>query len=185
MRIHSLAFVVLTACGGDDAVQVSDVVDLKITVSSGDVAGGVVVDEKNVNTESGNPYGVFVQGARDEIGGDPSRIAVDGAALTLEPTSKNVTSLGAVFAGMTKLEFVMNGSSVRYGVATRDMVATDGAGPVAFTVAFDSDDIPSADFADLASGSFKIVLSGPPAAGFETASADAELKVSLTFSAYE
>ena len=184
--MRSLPFVfVLAACGGDDPVQVSDVVDLKITVSSGDVAGGIVQDEKNISTESGNPYGVFVQGARDEIGRDPSRITVDGTALLLEPTSKNVTTLGAVFAGTTKIELVMNGSTARYAVASREMLAADGAGPIELAVAFDSSDIPAADYADLASGSFKVALSGPPAPGFDTASADADLKLSLTFSAYE
>ena len=185
MRLTTLLPIALLAACSDDPVQVSDVVDLKITVSSGDVTAGVLQDEKNVNTESGNPYGVFVQGARDEIGHDPSHITVDGTSITLQATSKNVTTLGAVFAGSTKLEFIMNGSSARYAVATRDMLAADGAGPVAFTVDFDSDDIPEADYADLASGSFKVMLSGAPAAGFEAANADADLTMSLTFSAYE
>jgi hypothetical protein len=170
---------------GDDPVSVSDVVDLKLSVSSGDVQNGMLLDEKNVNTESGNPYGVFVQSARDEIGGEPSRITVDGAAVSIDPSSNNVTTVGAVFLGATKIEFVMNGSTTHYAVATRDVLAADGGGPVEFTVDFDSDDIPAADFTDLASGSFKVAISGPPAASFPGANADANLKISLTFSAFE
>lgn len=175
--------VLATACS-DDPVSVSDVVDLKISVSSGDVSGGVVFDEKNVNTESGNPYGVFVQTARDEIGGEPSRITVDAAAVTVDATSNNVTNLGEVFTGVTKIEFVMS-STGRYAVATRDVLVADAVGPIAFTVAFDSDDVPAADFSELAAGSFKVALSGPPAATFAAANADANLTLSLTFSAYE
>jgi hypothetical protein len=169
----------------DDPVSVSDVVDLKLTLSSGDVANNILRDEKNVNTESGNPYGAFVAKAREEIGGDPSHIAVTGTAVTIGATSRNVTMLGQVFAGATKLEFVMNGSSTPHAVATKSVGAADGAGPIPFLVAFDSDDIPAADYTDLASGSFKVVLSGPPASGFAAANADADITISLTFEAFE
>ena len=187
MRLHH-AFVCLGLFAGgcsDDPVSVSDVVDLKLTLSSGDVAGGTLLDEKNVNTESGNPYGVFVQMAREEIGGDPSRITVEATGVTVDATSRNVTTLGAVFAGATKLEFIMNGSATAHTVATRDVVAADGAGPVPFEVSFDSDKIPDADYADLASGSFKVALAGPPASTFAAANADADITLSLTFKAYE
>jgi hypothetical protein len=90
-----------------------------------------------------------------------------------------------VFTGAAKFEFIMNGSSTPYAVATRDVVAADGAGPIEFDVDFDSDTIPDADYSDLASGSFKVALSGPPAAGFEAANADADLTISLTFEAFE
>lgn len=188
MRLHYLCasfLAVSIGCSDDDPVSVSDVVDLKLTLSSGDVENGTLRDEKNINTESGNPYGVFVQKARDEIGGEPSRITIEGTGITLNATSKNVTTLGGVFLGATKLELVMNGSTTPYPVATHDFMAADGAGPVAFSVDFDSDDIPAADYTDLASGSFKVSLSGPPAVGFKAATADADLTLSLTFEAFE
>ena len=187
MRIHHLlvCFGLLAGACSDDPVSVSDVVDLKLVLSSGDVSGGNLLDEKNVNTESGNPYGVFVQMAQESIGGDPSRITVEATGVTVDATSRNVTMLGAVFAGATKLEFVMNGSATAHTVATRNVVAADGAGPVPFDVTFDSDKIPDADYADLASGSFKVVLSGPAASTFAAANADADITLSLTFKAYE
>ena len=184
-RTACLALALAAGCSDDDPVSVSDVVDLKLTLSSGDVSNGSLYDEKNINTESGNPYGAFVSQARTEIGGDPSHIAVTGTAVTVEATSKNVTMLGAVFAGATKFEFIMNGSTTRYAVATKDVVAADGAGPVSFAVNFDSDAIPAADYAELASGSFKVALSGAPAAGFEAANADADITISMTFEAFE
>jgi hypothetical protein len=105
--------------------------------------------------------------------------------VTIDATSRNVTMLGQVFSGAAKLEFIMNGSSTPYAVATKNLVATDGAGPIQFAVDFDSDEIPAADYADLASGSFKVMLSGPPAAGFAAANADANITISLTFEAFE
>lgn len=174
----------LVACA-DDPVQVSDVVDLKVTVSSGDVEAGALLEEKNINTESGNPYAVFLSGARDTLGREPGRITVEAAALTLEPTSRGVASLGEVFAGTTRLELVMNGSTTRYPIASHDMIAADAAGPITFDAELDSVDLPEADFADLASGSFKVVLAGPAAPGFAGAKADADLRMSLTFGAYE
>lgn len=184
LRTTCVALVLAAGCS-DDPVSVSDVVDLKLTLSSGDVDSGTLYDEKNVNTESGNPYGVFVSTARDEIGGDPSHISVTGAAVTVDATSNNVTTLGAVFAGATKFEFIMNGSDTHYVVATKDVVTADTAGPVTFAVDFDSDTIPDADYTELAAGSFKVALSGPPAAGFEAANADADITISLTFEAFE
>jgi hypothetical protein len=184
-KLLCAALVLVAACG-DDPVSVSDVVDIKLSLSSGDVAGdGTMVADKNINTESGNPYGAFVQFARDEIGGDAGRITVDGAAITVDATSSGITDLGEVFLGVTTVEFVMNGSSAIYPVATRAVVLDDGPGPVEFDVDLDSDDIPDEDFADLASGSFKVAISGTAADGFEAANADADMTVSLTFSAFE
>jgi hypothetical protein len=185
LRTGLLPFLVLAVGCSDDPVSVSDVVDLKLTLSSGDVANSTLLDEKNVNTESGNPYGAFVQKARDEIGGEPSHISVTATAVTVDATSNNVTMLGQVFAGATKFEFVMNGSTTRYAVATKDVVVGDGAGPIPFAVDFDSDRMPQVDYADLAAGSFKVSLSGPPAAGFAAANADADITISLTFEAFE
>jgi hypothetical protein len=185
LRTAFVSLLVLAVGCSDDPVSVSDVVDLKLTLSSGDVANATLYDEKNVNTESGNPYGAFVAKAREEIGGDPSHIAVTGATVTVDATSRNVTMLGAVFTGATKFEFIMNGSTTHYAVATKDVVAGDGAGPITFAVDFDSDTIPDADYANLASGSFKVALSGPPAAGFAAANADADITISLTFEAFE
>lgn len=184
-RTALLPLVLLLGCGDDDPVSVSDVVDLKLTLSSGDVSNNALYDEKNVNTESGNPYGAFIARARDELGRAPSRIAVTGTTVTVDATSKNVTTLGAVFTGTTTFELIMNGSTTRHVVATNDVVAADGAGPITFTVDFDSDAIPDADYAELASGSFKVALSGAPAPSFAAANADADITISLTFEAFE
>ena len=182
--LTALTLLAATACG-DDPVSYSDPVGIALSVKSGDVGAGAVLEEKNINTESGNPYGAFVTAAEAEIGGSPSRISVDATTLTLDATSKNVDELPAVFAGVVSVSFVMNTSGATYPVASGTIGADDGAGPVALDVDFDSDDMEDADYDDLVGGSFKVVLAGVSATGFANLDADANLSVVLTFRAYE
>ena len=60
-----------------------------------------------------------------------------------------------------------------------------GVGPVAVDVAFESSAVPTADFAKLLGGSFKVVIRGPAAATFSTKGAQANLQVTFTFAAFE
>ena len=174
----------LTIGCGDDPVSYSEPVGLSLSVASGDVDNGTLLDEKNINTESGNPYGAFADAARDAVGGEPSSIEVDAVSLGIDD-STGVTALDEIFAGDVDVSFVMNGSDELYPVAIHGIVAEDDAGPVDFHVHFDSDAVSDADYTELVGGSFKVVLSGEAAAGFEAASADADLSLVLTFTAYE
>jgi hypothetical protein len=180
----ALPAVLFAACD-DDPVSYSEPVGLALSVTSGSVEGDSLRAEKNVNTESGNPYAAFVARAEAAIGGSPSRIAVEGAALSLDATSRNVVVLTEVFAGVIDVAFVMNASRSTYPVADLALEPDAGAGPAAMVVRFDSGDMPDADHGDVVSGSFKAVLSGPAAAGFATLDADADVSLVLTFAAYE
>jgi len=181
--VVAVAAVSSAACGGDP-VTYSDPVGLSLSVASGDVDNGVLADEKNINTESGNPYGAFSSAAQDAIGGLPSSIDVEAATLTIEG-STGVAALEEIFAGDVEVAFVMNGSDQAYPVAVRTIAVGDGAGPVDLEVPFDSDSVTDADYPDLVGGSFKVLLTGDAAAGFAGASADADLSLVLTFTAYE
>jgi hypothetical protein len=177
-----LSAALLAACGSDP-VSYSAPVGLSLDARSGDVVGGSISADKNVNTESGNPYGAFVNGAVQALGRAPSRIAVTSATLELESSSTGVASLQEVFAGTVTLGFVMNGSSTVYPVAS--VASPTGAGPVALSVSFDSGSMPPADYADLAGGSFKVELDGGAAPGFAAAAATARMTATLGFVAYE
>ena len=181
----SLGALGLAACGGDDAVSYSAPVGIKLQVRSGDVAGGVASTDKNINTESGNPYAAFIADARDALGGnDPGRIEVEGVTLTLATTSTGVTTMGEVFDGTTEVQFVMNSNNTSYPVASIAVVATTGAGPIDLDVGFDSTTVADADWSGVVGGSFKVVLTGPAQADFENAGADADLDATFTFGAY-
>lgn len=185
VRLLAVAtFTALAAGCGDDPVSYSDPVGMSLSVASGDVDNGTLVDEKNINTESGNPYGAFSSAAQSAIGGIPSSIEVDAATLTIGDAT-GVDALEDIFVGEVAVTFVMNGSDVAYPVAARTIAVGDGAGPVALNVQFDSHTFTDGDYAELVAGSFKVTLSGTAAAGFAGASADADLSLVLTFTAYE
>jgi hypothetical protein len=175
----------LIACG-DDPVSESAPVGLSMKVQSSDVAGdGTVTEEKSITTESGNPWGKFVDDARATIGGDPSDITVDDATIVLETSSTNVTDLGEVFDGLVTLTFEMNGSINQYTVADGMVAGADLGGEVPLTPRFDFQTVVTDDVADLLGGSFKVILTGPTHAGFAGLDADADLQTVFTFSAFE
>lgn len=180
----TLAIVLVAACG-DDPVSHSEPVDLKLKVTSGDVTGGALSVDKNVNTEAGNPYGAFVAAAQAALGGDPGRIDVTAATLTVAPTSTGATQMGQVFAGTTDVTLVMNSGNVRFPVASHATVAADGAGPIGFTVGFDDAAVTPAELAGLIGGQFKVELAGPAAAAFAAAGASVDLDLAITLAAYE
>src|SRR5689334_10205900 len=91
-----IPIVVCAACGGDP-VSYSAPVGIHLKAKSADTVDGIVSDEKSIDTESGNPYGMFVGDARARIGHDPAVIRVERAELGLEAGSAGVAVLGDVF----------------------------------------------------------------------------------------
>lgn len=175
---------VCTACGGDP-VSYSAPVGIHLKAKSADTVDGIVSDEKSIDTESGNPYGMFVGDARARIGRDPAVIRVERAELGLEAGSAGVAALGDVFAGTVDVGFEMNESSFPIRVATGTIDAGAGAGPVALDIVFAADEIPDAEYVRLLLGSFKLVARGPAAPAFADKGAEADLAITLTFAALE
>lgn len=179
-----LAALSLAACA-DDPLRYSEPVSINLKAKSADTVGGVVTDEKGITTESGNPYGQFVNDARAQIGREPGRIDLDAASLTLGANSTGVTRLGEVFTGDVDVLFAMNDSNNAFIAGGVRVDATDGGGPLSMTVLFDSAAIGADDYGRLLAGSFKVSVRGDAATGFETKGADADLQITLTFAAYE
>jgi len=188
--IASIALLASIAAGaaacGDDPVSYSEPVTINLKVKSSDASTGVVTDDKNITTEQSNPYGAFVANARNALGGaEPSYIDVDRVDLLLGARSTGVTALGQVFTGNVEVLFRMNDTNNSVPVAAYTMPDAAGSGPLAFGVAFDSDALGSADYGKLLGGSFGVVVRGPAAADFQSKGAEAELEVTLAFTAYE
>jgi hypothetical protein len=177
----------LAACGGKDPVSYSAPVGISLPVASKDASSGTISVGKNINTETGNPYGAFVNAARARIGHDPSRIVLTGATLTLLGTSTGVTALEQAFTGTVTISFVMNGTNDTFQVA--QILNPAGAGPVSLSVGLDSDSLPAADRASLDQGQFKVVLLGTPPGGtagtFATGNDLADLVATFEFVAYQ
>ena len=179
----ALAATLAAACGTSDPVAYSAPVGISLDARSGDVVAGQVHADKNISTESGNPYGAFVNAATKALGRAPSRIVVTSATLTLDPASSTlVTALEQVFTGQVRISFQPNGSTSTYPVAS--VTSPVGTGPVAMAVTFDSASMTPADFADLVGASFKVELEGPAATGFATKGATADMTAVMTFEAY-
>jgi len=172
----SLAFF-SSACG-DDPVAHSETVSLKLSgIKAGDIKNGVASEEKNINTESGNPYGEFVKNARAALGGkDPGAIELVSAYVRVHAESKNVTAIEQVFAD---LELFLSDSQTTLPVGT--LTAPTGSSvkvPLDDTLDYE----PIA--ATLLSGDFKVGVRGT---AVDTLPTDFELKLTLDlkFTAYE
>ncbi len=180
-----LAALGTVSCSGNKPVSYSAPVGINLKAKGDDAKSGVITEEKNINTEEGNPYGAFVAAARQELGGvDPKRIEVSSVTLLLGGTSKGVTTLEQVMMGKAEILFVMNDTNDSFPVAhTED---PKGAGPVDLAIDFKSAQVVAEDWSKLLGGSFKVVLRSPAVATFaDKKDMDADLQVTIEFAAYE
>lgn len=180
----SLCSLALAACASDP-ISYSAPVGINLKAKSDDTVNNVVMDEKGINTESGNPYGAFVSDARRELGRDPGSIGVEQVTVFLGAGSTGVVRLGEVFNGNVEVLFEMNDTNNSYPVAAGTIDAAASGGPIALGGSFDTDGVPDLDYAKLLGGNFKVIIRGPSATGFSTKGADADIQVTLTFGAYE
>jgi hypothetical protein len=182
--IRYVALFVVAACGSDP-VSYSEPVGIELKAKSGDTVSNVITEDKEINTESGNPYGAFVAEARVRLDRDPGQITVDHIDLLLGAGSVGVVSLGEIFIGDVEILFEMNDTNNTFPVAVIPIDANTTAGPIGVDSEFDSDDTGAADFDKLVGGSFKVVMRGTAAAGFATKGADASIQATFTFAAFE
>ncbi len=173
-------------CGGDDAVSHSEPVGIELKADADKVVAGVLSDAKNITTESGNPYGAFVNEARTVLGKDPGRIEVTGVTLLLGADATGVVSLGEIFDGNVEVLVEMADTGDTFAVAhgTIDESRT-GSAPVTLAVDFDADAFTGANFDKLVGGNFTVVYRGPTQAAFAATGAKADLQITLTFAAFE
>ena len=178
-----LAAISLPACGSDP-VSYSAPVGIELKAKSGDAPQGVIAEQKDITTESGNPYGAFVTDARTKLGGtDPGSIQLDSLTLTLGGQTTGVTGLEEIFTGPVDVQFLMNTSNNTYAVGS--ITDPAGAGPDEVSVSFDDTQVGGDDWTALLGGQFKIVLRGAAADGFTTKGADASLELAFSFSAFQ
>jgi hypothetical protein len=182
MKLVAFALVTMTACGSDP-VSYSAPVGINLKAKSSDVASNAITDDKAITTESGNPYGAFVNDARTKLGKDPGAIELDQLTLTLGAQSTGVIALNEVYTGDVDVAFVMNDTNNTYDAG--HVTNPTGVGPVDMSVVFRSEQVSAVDFPKLLSGSFKVVIRGAAAVGFSTKSAAANLQATFTFAAFK
>lgn len=185
MPNHAIIMVLLATGCGTDPVSYSAPVGINLKAKSANTSNGTVTDEKSINTETGNPYGAFVDDARAKIGRDPGVIDVDRVEVLLGAGSSGVVTLGEIFDGTVEVVFQMNTSQNSYQVASGVIGAATDSGPAVLAPAFQAAGVPDVDYTAMLTGSFKTVLRGPAAPGFVGKGADADLQVTFTFAAFE
>jgi hypothetical protein len=181
----SVAVALAGACADDpDPVEVSEVVGIELKADADKVVGATLTDEKNINTESGNPYGAFVSDATQQLGRAPGRIEVETVDILIGAGS-DVTELNQIFDGEVEVLFVMNGSSDTIPVASVLIDQTvQGGGPVALEPDYDWSTLSSPNFDDLVSGNFKVVYRGPTTVGYSGGPQKCNLQLDFTFVAF-
>jgi hypothetical protein len=180
--LTTLAYAV-AGCGGDPLTY-SSPVGINLQAKGEEVTSGVLVEEKNISTESGNPYGAFVGAARQELGREPGEIEVQTVTLLLGGSSRGVIALEQVLVGRAEVQFVMNDTNNSFNVAHLDNPR--GTGPVKMDVDYRAEMFQAEDRAKLIGGNFKVVLRSMVASGFAgTKEMMADLQATFQFAAYE
>jgi hypothetical protein len=183
MRITSLTLLALVGCS-DDPVSYSSPVAINLKAESDKVQNNAAIsDEKGITTESGNPYGKFIDDARARLGRNPNRIEVDELTLTLGAQSTGVTTLEQIYTGDVDVLFLLDTTNNTYNIGR--VTDPTGPGPVAVNVLLDSDAVADQDWPKFLGGSFKVVLRGTAAPDFSTKGAKADLQLTFTFAAFE
>ncbi|RKG96882.1 hypothetical protein D7X74_41230 [Corallococcus sp. CA047B] len=173
----------LVGCG-EDPVSYSAPVGINLKAKSSDTTNGTVTAQKGISTESGNPYKVFVDEARQGLdGASPSRVELTTLTLTLGAGSVGATSLAEVFTGRVDVLFLTEESNNTY--VAGHVENPTGSGPVALVVDFDSEAMPDADYTRFLDGKFNVVLRGPAAPSFTTKGADVDFQSTFAFTAFE
>ena len=90
-----------------------------------------------------------------------------------------------MFDGTVDVQFQMNDSDNIYPVGTALIDDELEGREAGFDILFDYADFAGDDLTRLLGGSFKVLVGGPADAGFANLSGDADLQVTLLFSAYE
>jgi hypothetical protein len=183
MRVIPFFLLVVCACG-TDPVNFSEPVGIELDAKSGDTVMNTVTEQKDITTESGNPYGAFVNSAMAKLGGhNPSRIEIEKLTLTLGAQSTGVSALDQVFTGDVDISFLVNNSNNTYDAG--HVMNPTGIGPVVMDPVFEWTAVAAADQQAMLGGSFKVVLRAPAAANFSTKGADAALQATFTFTAFK
>src|SRR6185312_4220499 len=182
MKLACLALGVL-GCSSSP-IEYSAPVAIELDAKSGDVTMSVVTEQKDITTETGNPYGAFVSSAMTKLNGEPpSRIEIEDLTLTLGGQSTGVSTLDGVLTGDVVVAFIANTTNNTYDAG--HITNPPGVGPDDITPDFDWSMVAPQDTAQMLNGSFKVVLRGSAAPGFTTKGADAQLQLTFTFSAFE
>ena len=165
----------------EDPVGVEDRIVIQLSgIKESDINSGTVQKSKNVTTETSNPYGAFLQDARQTLGRDPSRIGVTMVQITLAGDSRGVASFGDLFNGTVE---VFLDADVGGTVPVARVSAPGGSGPIDLELVSDEASL-APILAALLATNFRVGIRGAtPRTGSDDF--DARIDVRIGFAAYE
>lgn len=172
------------ACGGTtdndpNTIAWSEPVSVRLDKFKDDeVRNGAFNSDKSITSESGNPYGQFLQTARARLGRDPAAVLIDGATITLGADTRGVTAFEQIFAGPVTL-YVVGSNDTTVNVGT--IALPTGPGPVAATITAGRAELAAVN-REMLSGGFKVGMR-VPAAAMLPRSFDAKVTLTVTFRA--
>ena len=107
-----LAAIAGYACGSDP-VAYSEPISLKLSgIKPGDIKNSAFTEDKNVNTETNNPYNTFMINAQAQLDGkNPSAIEVEKITLSVGSDSKGIGSDGFATVCKTIETFIGDSTS--------------------------------------------------------------------------
>lgn len=175
----------LVGCGSEEPISVSSPVGISLDAETGDMNNNVITVGKNINTEIGNPWAVFTSDVEGQLGGPPSDVQIESLRLLLATSSKGFVELREVFDGTVDVQFKMSKTGTFVPAASAVIDNTTTGREVSFKPNFRFADLQGVDLDDFMNGSFKVVMSGPAAEGFEVAEGKAETMLTFTFAAFE
>lgn len=185
-RLLALFIVFAVGCGGEDPISVSSPIGINLKAEDGDVKENNVISiDKGITTESGNPWGVFIDDVDNKLGVASVDIELEELELALGASSEGVTALNEVFDGLVEVQFEMNDTSNFFTVGSVNISSETEGRTVRLDPSFDLREYQATDFEKLVGGSFKVVLASPAQADFRALKAKADLQLTFSFAAYE
>lgn len=180
-----MAMAMLAAGCGDDGAATdlntagySGPVNVRLDkFKDGDVRNEAFDSDREISSESGNPYAVFLRAARASLGRDPAAVTLDRMNFTLASDARGVTGFEQIFAGTAVVYLATSSVTVNVGTA----VMPAGAGPVTVQVTATRADLAPINAAML-SGRFKVGMR-VPASPRRPVSFDARVSSTLYFRA--
>ena len=165
----------------EDPVGAEDRIVIQLSgIKESDIVSGTVQKSKNVTTETSNPYGAFMQDARQTLGREPSRIAVTMVQITLAGDSRGVASLADLFNGTVE---VFLDADVGGTVPVARVSAPSGSGPIELEMVSDEASL-APILAALLATNFRVGIRGSTART-ATDDFDARIDVRIGFAAFE
>lgn len=148
-----------------------------------DADGELVVAQRDISSQDGNPYLSFLMNARIRLEREPARIDIETIKMSLANKSSGVANLGEVFRGPTEALLILDTSGAPT-VAAQTEIGEIALDEITFATDF-PDDISGARLDLLRAGGFPVSVRGEVAPGFAERGVAAPLAVAITFSAYK